>query len=560
MARSKIDVGGEPWGHAEAIARDGSFPRSLDASLLPWLVPFAIAAGYLVVFAAQLPHNLAALAWNPSVGSAYVMPETLVETGTGGHTVMGSSPQWASLWFGLLTAKLPLHRELWSVAPTLLFFITALIVGWSVQQLAGRRAAILAVLLGVVASPIALTFFMAPFSHNTVYPCTALVGAYLIWLTREEGRRRLTTFAVPPILGVVVGACLASDLLLAITTVVPLALTALFAAAQRDRRSRLLAVSALTTVAVSIPVEKITAAIMKAEGFLLLPSPIHTATLAELPARAELLFKGLKQLFNGYLGTEAPGPMHAALGIASDVVMSAALLALIVVGLWTAGTFVWSGLRRALSRPPGELARSLHIIYWVSSPACAAGAFWIAGEGPTTTHESYYATALFAVGAVIPLLMARRSATRWLIALGASVFFVASLVGLTSDYVNVTKTTASSGENIIRIAAANHVQVGYTNFGDASGVTWASHNRVLLRPVEDCENPEGTNLCPGFQAYVPAWYVPQRRHTFLVVDANGIEVRALPAGLGKPLAAYRFEAMTMYIYPYDIATRFGRVF
>ncbi len=536
-----------------------AFPRKLSLPGLPWLIPFGIAAGYLILFVVRLQHNVTALGWSPSTGSAYVMPETLVDTGSGGHTLIGSSAQWVSLWFGLLTAKLPLHRELWELAPTALFILTSLMVGWAVAQLAGRRAAILAVLLCVIASPIALAFFMAPLSHNTVYPCTALMGVYLIWLTRAEGRRRAITFVAPPLLGIVVGTCVASDLLLAITGVFPLVLAGVFAAAQRDRRSRVLAVSALTTAAVAFPAEKLTGSIMKAEGFLLLPAPVHVATLSELPARAELLFKGLQKLFNGYLRTEAPGTLHTEMGFVSDVVMSAALLTLIVVALHTAVTFLWSGLREAKSRTPMELARPLHIIYWVSSAAFACGAFWIAGEGPTTTHESYYATTLFAVGAVIPLLLSKGTAVRMAIAAGASLFFLVSLVGLADDYVNITKASAKSGKIVRRIAEENHVQVGYTNFGDASGTTWSTHNAVLLRPVEECSNPEGTNLCPGFQSYVPAWYVPQRRHTFLLVNPNGIDVRSLPPGLGKPIASYSFESMQMYIYSYDIASRFGRL-
>src|ERR1035438_755571 len=291
------------------------------------------------------------------------MPETLVRTGTGGQTVMASAGQWVPLWFGLLTARLPLHRELGGIAPTLDFVATALIVGWSVSQLAERRAAVLAVLLGLVASPIALVFFMASFSHNTVYPCTALLGAYLIWLTRGEERRRLTAFVVPPILGVAVGTCLASDLLLAATAVIPLTLTAILAGVQRNRSSRVLAASALCTVAVAIPVAVLTSAIMKSEGFIKLPSPVKIAGLSELPARAELLFKGLKALFNGYLGPEAPGTLHTELGIASDIVMCAALLTLLLLGASTTAKFIWSGIRRAPSRTPTQLARTLHIIY-----------------------------------------------------------------------------------------------------------------------------------------------------------------------------------------------------
>jgi hypothetical protein len=542
-------------GHFTAHEQSLTWPAK-RATLL-WLIPIGIGSAYLIAFLAQLPRDIAQLSWDPSVASAFVMPETLVKTGTGGLTLMGSSPQWVSLWFGLLTARLPLHRELWGVAPTLMFVLSALIVGWSVAQLACRRTAILAVLIGLVVSPLALTFFMAPFSHNTVYPCTALLGAYLIWLARGAGRRRGTAWAVPPLLGVVVGICLASDLLLAATALAPLALTAILAGARGDRRSRLVAVSALATVVVALPIAKITASIMRSAGYVALQAPVQRAALSELPARAKLLFKGLKALFNGYLGTERPGVLHTELGFASDVVMCAALLALVVVGIRTTVRFATSGSRKRGVQPAGELARSLHIIYWVGAAAIPCAAFWIAGEGPVTTHESYYATAIFAVAAVIPLLLASGALARWLIAAGASVLFTASFAGLSDDYVNISAVLARNAKTLTRVARANHVQFGYSNWGDSSGLTWGTHGQVTIRPVIQCG--QGTALCPGFQALVPSWYVPKQRRTFLLLDTNETEVTTVPAILGKPIAAYSFESMRMYIFPYDIASRFGPV-
>jgi hypothetical protein len=542
---------------ARASDRRRALPCGVELPAPAWLIPLAIAASYLILFVVRIPHNVTALGWDPDVGSAFVMPETLVKTGPGEGTVLASAGQWVPLWFGLLTARLPLHRELWGIAPTFLFIATAVIVGWSVAQLADRRAAVLAVLIGIVASPLALAFFMAPFSHNTVYPCTALLGAYLIWLTRSRGRRRLTALAVPPLAGVVIGTCLASDLLLAATAVIPLTLTAILAGLRRDRRSRLVSLSALATVAVAIPIAGLTTATMHSLGYLTLPAPVHVAALSELPARAQLLFKGLKALFNGYLGTAKPGTLHTPLGIASDIVMSAALLTLLVIGVRTTARLISSGLRGQSTQTPTQMARSLHVIYWVTSAATACGAFWIAGEGPVTTHESYYATAIFSVAAVIPLLLSTSSLARRLIPVGATVFFAASLVGLSNDYVNISATLARSAKTITKIAAANHVQVGYSNWGDSSGLTWGTHGRVIVRPLVECLGPRGVELCPGFQSYVPSWYVPQQRHTFLLIDANETEIRAAPESLGRPLAVYTFESMRMYIYPYDIASRLG---
>ena len=397
-----------------------------ELGTLAWLIPLTIAAIYLIVFVVQLPHNITSVAWDSDYASNFTIPETVVRTGTGGNLVMASAGQWVPLWFGLLTARLPLHRELWGVAPTLLFLASALTVGWSVLQLADRRAAILAVLISAIASPLALVFFMGP-AHNTVYPCTALLGAYLIWLARPP-RRRLVSVIVPPLIGIAIGACIASDVLVLATALIPLAITAILAGLRRDRRSRLVSLSALTTVVVALPIAKLTTAIMHSLGFLTLTTPAKPALLSELPRRAELLFKGLKGLFNGYLGPERPGTLHTVLGIASTVVMSAALLALVAVGVLTVVRFIASGLRKNATRTGKELARSLHVSYWAISAAAACGAFWIEAEtgGGTNLHESYYATVIFSVAAVIPLLLSTGTLARRLLPAGASIFFTAS--------------------------------------------------------------------------------------------------------------------------------------
>jgi hypothetical protein len=527
--------------------------------VLAWTVPLSIAAVYLVVFVAQLPRNITELAWDSDYASGFTIPETLVRTGVGGHMVMASSGQWIPLWFGLLTARLPLHRQLWGIAPTLLFLTTVLAVGWSVSQIVDRRAGVLAVLIGCVISPLALVFFMAAETHDTVYPCTALLGAYLIWLTRGEGRRGALALSVPPLAGIAVGACLASDALLISNALVPLTITAALAGLRRERRSRLIALSAITTVAVAVVIAKITTAIMHSLGFFTLATPFKLAPLAELPDRARLLFKGLKALFNGYLGPARPGTLHVELGLASDVVMSAALLALLLIGTRTTLGFISSGLRGSATQTPAQQARSLHVIYWVTSAGAACGAFWVGAEtgGGTDLHESYYGTVIFSVAAVIPLLLSVRSPLRWLIPAGASIFFAASLAGLTSNYMNISAPIARFAPRVTEIAAANHVTVGYGGWEEASSLTWNTHGRVTVRPLMECPNPAGANVCQFYIASIRSWYTPQQRHSFLLIDSEEPWVSSLPRGLGRPLASYAIGAVRMYIYPYDIASRVG---
>ncbi|MHB8241009.1 MAG: hypothetical protein ACYDHN_03365 [Solirubrobacteraceae bacterium] len=546
-------------GTTPTARRSWTVPKRLELDAILWVLPLTLAAIYAVVFVVQLPANIRALAWNSDYASGFTIPEAVASFGTGGHLVLASSGQWVSLWFGLLTAHLPLHRELWGVAPTLLFLTTVLLVGWSVRQLAGRRPAVVAVLIGFVASPSALVLFLAPVAHNMVYPCTALIGVYVIWLAREGERQRWLTFGVPPLAGVMLGTCLASDSLVAATALIPLGVVAILGGVQGASRSRILSLSTVATIAVALPVAKLTSAIMHSAGYVTLPSPVSVAPLSELPERAELLFRGLKTLFNGNLGPAEPGTLHAPLGIASDIAMSAALFALIALGSATTFRLLRSAVGKQRGRAMPELARSLHLVYWISSAAAACGVFWIAAEtgGSTNVHESYYANVIFSVAAVIPLLSQRKLAVRSLVAAGTAVIFLASLVGLAGKYMKISAWVAEGEARVRQVALANHVSVGYGGYGEASSLTWNTNGHVTIRPLMECANPAGAGICPFYMESVPAWYVPHRRHTFLLIDEEEAWVHTLPSGLGKPLAAYSFGAMRMYIYPYDIASRLG---
>jgi hypothetical protein len=530
-----------------------------DRATAVWLIPLGIAFAYFVVFFLRLPHNITEITWDSDYASAFVVTESIVKSGASGNVEIASSGQWVCMWFGLLTAWLPLHRELWGIAPMLAFMATALLVGWSVAQISSRRAAILAGLIGLVASPPALAFFLAASAHNSVYICTALLGAYLIYLTRDRERSRLTRFAVPVILGVFVGACLASDLLLVAAALVPLGAAAILAGVSRDRTSRFVALSALSTIAVGLITAKLVASTMRSLGFLTLETPTKIAPLSELPERARLLFDGLQALFNGALGPSKVDSLHDTVGIPSDIVMCLALLALLLYGLYATVKFTVAGLHKPSAQTPSQLALGLHVIYWTTSAVCVCGAFWLAAEtgGGTDLHNSYYATVLFSVAAVIPLLMSTGTLARWAIPSLAAVFFAASLIRLTGSYLNLGGVPASTAPEIVKAAEANGATYGYGGYGEGSNLTWYADGRVTSRPLMECESPTGVNLCPFYMESIPSWYVPRQRRTFLLVNSEELWVSTLPSGLGKPLATYTFGPISMYIYPYDIASRIG---
>jgi hypothetical protein len=564
-----MELGSQPIEPARTTHRLGVFSRIEERSMLLWMIPFGIAAMYVVIFLAQLPHNLWVLDWDSDYSSGYTVTTAIAEAGTAGHTVLGTSGAWAPLWFGLLTVHLPLHRELWELAPTGLFVLAAAAVAWSVAQVANRRVAMLAALLIVVAPPRALYFFMAAVAHNVVYPGTALLGAYLVWLAKSEQRRMLTICTVAALNGIVLGACIASDALLIATGLVPFAITGLLAGLRRDRRSRIVAASTLATTVIAIPVAKLTSAIMTSSGYVILTPSNALAPLSLLPRHAELMWEGLRGLMNGYLrqaSSSAPGRL---LGFVCEVMTAAALATVLVVGVIATVKFVAAAARRR-ERSAFEVARSLHVIFWVGSAGCTSIA-WAASTRVEYIHESYYATLMFSVAAIVALLANARSRLRWLVPAGASIFFAASIVGLANHYLEnyelplarsyqlapYLPTIAHHQAQIEHFAKSNGVVVGYAGYGQAASLTWGSGEHLQARPVQLCNGPQGVDICPSFVERVPWWYTPAKRRTFLVVDTDEVFLSALPEHLGKPLAVGDFGPVQMYIYPYDLASVMG---
>lgn len=531
---------------------------SADAPLaLAWLLPFALTAVYLVLFVLRLPQNIVDILWDSDYASGFTLTQAVAQAGDGGHTVISTTGAYLPLWFGLLTAHLPLHRQLWEISPTLLSAATALTIGWSVARVASRRAGVLAVAIVLVASPWTLAILMAPVAHNTVYPTTALLGAYLVWLARDGVRRRRTTIAMAFAGALVLGVAIASDALLIATGVLPFALASLLAARQSSRRARAVALPALASVIGAVPVALATQAIMSGQGYATVASqpPLELAALSSVPRHARILAEGLRELSNGYLGTKWPGRLHTEVGFACDVVLVAALLALLYVGTRGGVRFI----RRRCD--DAELGRLLHVVYWSSSALVVFAAFLLTTAPGTDTqkHEAYYLTLIFSVAAVVPLLLVRaRSPARWLLPAGFTIFALGSIIGLERDYLKTMRPPiARYASTIAHLAEVDHATVGYAGYWDASSLTWNSQERIRVRPLEACANPAGAQICPFFLMRTPSWYVSQPRRSFLLVDPGETFVVSLPAGLGNPIASYTLGAITMYVYPYDIASRLG---
>jgi hypothetical protein len=118
--------------------------------------------------------------------------------------------------------------------------------------------------------------------------------------------------------------------------------------------------------------------------------------------------------------------------------------------------------------------------------------------------------------------------------------------------------TSSVSGPLIRLAEEQGLKHGYAGYWDASPITWQAKGAIQVYPVKTC--PAGrARICPYHLHQISSWYRPRpRTRTFLVSDPTqpGSRIEA-PRGLGAPALVRFIGPVTVYVYGYDIASRFG---
>jgi hypothetical protein len=304
------------WGHrlSKRVRAGTAAERALVAL---WVVVGGLAVLYAVVFLAHLHPAIISLLWNSDYASGFTLTESVSHFGSEGNTVISTTGAWADLWFGLLTAHLSFHRQLWEISPAILFLFSAVVIGRSVWRVANLACGALATLIVVLASPWMLAIVLAPVAHNTVYPATAVLGGWLPWILRGRAGHRLVWATVIVLGAVLLGVDIASDKLILVAGVVPLGLLGLAALAQGRSEIRAAGIVTLATILLSIPVALGTDALMKAEGYRIVAPKLALAPLSEVGFHFRLLWHGLRDLAGGYLDSGYSGTLHRELGFAA---------------------------------------------------------------------------------------------------------------------------------------------------------------------------------------------------------------------------------------------------
>ena len=502
----------------------------------PVVLPCALSAGYLALLITRFPRLVR---WE-SADSDIVSAFTLTEAIAGGHTgpvVLSTQGSWVPLAFGLLTHGLSFHRLLWEISPMLVSLASALVIGWAVSRVAGRAAAALTVAMVVAASPTVLANFSAAFFHNTTIIGAAILDAYLVWLAaRTRSREAVAASAV--VLSVVIGTFLASDALLFVDGLIPFTGAVLLLAWRRSDRRGLAPVLGVTAGA--LVVRALTAALASSQG-LITTTPAVRLMRDQIGVHAGWLVDGLLRLGGGL--RTAPGGPPEPLLVGAAVAMTAA----IVVTLVTAAR----GLGRVPARELGG-ACSLHTCFWAGSLVCVSLAYVLTTVA-VEPSDRYLVIAIPAVAAVVPLHI-NRARVRSLIGAGAMVLALTNLVALADD---LERTVIRQGpavavlgriESVVRV---ERLGVGYAGYWDAAALTWSSGGRLPVYPITDVSG----RTAPMFLARVSSWYQPRKRTPSYIIlaPADADLADRLPPGLPRPRREIHLGAITLAVYPNDVA-------
>jgi hypothetical protein len=555
------------------------------AGVADWRIwcPLAFGVAYLVAVLTQFTQLVAVTYLNGDAASAPVIGELFGGSPAHREVVLGKLAWFSTLLFELATRWLPAHRQIWETAPYTLALLSAGLLAWGAWQVAGRWAATITGVIALCASPATLSWLFSLNDHSPDWFCNALLASLLVLLGRSETRsgRKGPLIAAGVGVGIVVGVNLASDPLVAIGGVLPFGLAAAVTWARRSPRWRtrplLLAAGSIMVMAIVYALTKL---LMHHENVV--SSSVQnntTLTSAEqITNNFRYWWQSIAVLGNGNFFGQASG--------------LTAVLELLCAGLslgaviWIAPRVAWREVARSLTPggdhagepPPSRLRgtggalpsgsqsqptqrsssddlRVAWCAFWGSSLVFLSLAFVVSSVPVEIYDDRYLVGLIYAAAALLPLAAAHSYRRQAAVVAGTSLFAFTGMLGLLQGHATENTAHWPAGHldgQVMAIAHREHLSVGYAGYWDAATITWGTHMAVNVFPLATC----GTQYCLPYEHYISSWYTPRPgTRTFLLADSAAALATPYFPQLGKPSAVYAIGQLTMYVFPYDIASR-----
>jgi hypothetical protein len=518
----------------------------------------------VVVLAANFKSLVQGIYLSADVVSAPYIGELYGQAPPDANVVLGNFPWYTTLWFEQLTHGLPAHRQIWQVGPWLASLAGVGVVAWSTWRAAGRWAGtMVAVALGC-AGPALLVYQFGASLHAVTFVHVCLLGGFLVLCAaRPRGMVGGPAWhaALCLLLAGVTAAGLASDRLLMVAGVIPFVLAGLAAgwviAAPAGRR---IAVSSALVGVAAVIGSRVIVSVMEGQDVRPYTFDVAMAGFDRITTNFRLLAQSLAYLFNGdFSGLRLSA--ETALTVACAGALTVAVVAAFRYGLrW------WRGelrVPRPAPSPAGgeESMRALHIAFWALAGSLLALAFVLTDVAQNRYSARYLLTAGYAVAALVPVAAVLRGrGARAIVTVGVCVIAGGSIMGLARRDVQANPShypTGTVAGPLLRLAQTERVNYGYAGYWDAAALTWQMKMKLRLYPISEC----GTNrLCPFPFHKISSWYTPRPGTRSLYVVDHLQQSRPDPKEpgdrFGRPDRAVSIGQLTVYVYPYDIASRF----
>ena len=516
------------------------------APLLFWF-PAVLGAAYLVLFAVRFSGLIERVYWDSDAATAAVIAET-----AGHGTIVLERFGWfTGLWFALLTRSLPLHKQIWEVAPYAVSLCSVALLAWASWRLAGRWAAAMTATAAVATSPFVTYGLVTLNFHTGTWLPTVVLAVFCLWLTSRPPRPR--AIVVAALVSELAGATLASDALFLAVGLTPLVLTGLLLLWLPRLRSEGWIV--LASAFLALPIAFLTTWVMSVANVeVSRRAATRFAEAGDLWPNFGRLLRQVVQLGNGDYFFDSDVGVRSVLALACSAFALAALVAPFVL------------VRRELRSEDPSMPRLVYATFWTSSVLVLSAVYVLSIEGE---HGGFYLVpVLYAAAATAPIVVSRSTVGRVVVSLGVATVATASIVNLAdtktmllgdlppAERVEELPPLASVADRIVETARTENALYGYADYWDASSLTWKSGLAVRVQPVSQCYPPERT-LCAYTFNVNSDWFAANSPKSFVLRNTGSLALtEEPPEDLGPPSSVHRIDdAFTMYVYPYDIASR-----
>jgi hypothetical protein len=463
------------------------------------------------------------------------------------------------------THGLPGYRYIWELAPWVVSLVGIGFVARSVSLISGRWAGMVVLVAAGCAGPWLLQLQFSWGIHAVAYQDICLFGGVIALLVLRGGtlgRSRQTWWLCLLLVTIVGAGGIADDELFAVGGLLPFVITAGVVGwlARGQVRKRIWCSAGLVTVGAAI-LSEVARAVGHHLGIFAVPFPLAFVQYAAILNHGGLLVESLVYLFNGNFAGMYFYLSSALAFACAALVVAAICVACIYTRRQAALLLAAFPKQERRVREPQELARLALIMFWSVSAVTLSAAFVFTSAVQDIYGMRYVVPVAYTLVVIIAVAAAPRAWARNLVSASLCLLVCSAAVGIFNRSIEDSFSAFPHPADVSALEAwarAEHVTHGYASYWDAAPLTWWMQPDPAVYPVIAC----GTTLCP-YDNRLSSWYTP-RAHSksFVVVDNNfdasdALGVTGPPAALGRPTDVAHVGHFTVYLYSYDVASRFA---